>query len=109
MTSDELKAGVGEFVFRALDRFGVAVVMLGVILYFGREAAVALHETLVKPVVKSHVEFLETTRETLTEICEVQKQQANALDELAAGQRSLLDREPTYKTSVIVPAEPPRN
>lgn len=97
--------------FRAIDRFGVPCVVLAAVLYFGREAAIALHDTLVKPVVKSHVEFLETTSETLSEMCEVQKQQARALEELADGQRNLLeDRvEPAYKTSVIIPDELPKN
>jgi hypothetical protein len=48
-------------------------------VYFGREAAVAIHSTVVQPVVKSHVEFLETTSE-------VQQQQARTLEELATGQ-----------------------
>lgn len=109
MTADELKAGLADIAFRALDRFGIPCVLLGVFLWFGREGAMALHETLVKPVVKSHVEFLETTSETLAEICTVQKQQAAALDELADAQRQMMRQEPTYKTSIIVPETPPKN
>ena len=111
MTAEEIRGGLADLTFRALDRFGVPCVVLAVILYFGREAAIALHDTLVRPVVKSHVEFLEATSETLSEMCEVQKQQAQALDDLAEGQRDLLRGrvEPTYKTSVIIPDEFPKN
>jgi hypothetical protein len=77
---------------RVAERFGVPVVLLGVIIWLGREAAITLHGTLVKPVVESHVQFLETTSETLKEISTVQAQQAATLDELAHGQRELRDQ-----------------
>mgnify|MGYP003338195892 FL=1 len=79
-----------DLAFRALDRFGVAVVVLAVLLYFGREAAIALHTTLVKPVVESHIEFLDATRETLSEISHVQQKQAEALQDMAVGQKEIL-------------------
>lgn len=106
MTAEELKNGLVDVVFRALDRFGVPVVMLAVLLYFGREAAVAMHESFVKPIVKGHVEFLEATRETLHEIGEVQRKQADALEDLANGQRDILGamRKET-KAMVAAPAE----
>jgi hypothetical protein len=89
VTAEELKQGVLDTFLRIADRFGVPCVMLAVILYFGREAAVALHGTVVQPVVKSHVDFLEATSETLKEIGHTQQQQAVTLQELSHGQREL--------------------
>lgn len=82
MTGEELKQGVLDTFLRIADRFGVPCVILAVVLYFGREAAIALHSTVVEPVVQSHVEFLESTKETM-------HQQAQTLQELAAGQREI--------------------
>lgn len=92
MTSEELKQGVLDSLLRIAERFGVPVVLLAVIIWLGREAAITLHGSLVEPVVKSHVEFLETTSETLKEISTVQTQQAATLEELAHGQRDLHER-----------------
>lgn len=89
MTADELKQGVLDTFIRIADRFGVPCVILAVVMYFGREAAIALHGTVMQPVVKSHVEFLETTSETLREIGQVQRQQADTLTELSHGQNEL--------------------
>lgn len=79
MTADELKQGTIDTFLRIADRFGVPCVILAAAIYFGREAAVALHSTVIQPVVKSHVQFLETTSD-------VQQQQARTLEELASGQ-----------------------
>ena len=98
MTAEELKQGIVDSLLRVAERFGVPVVLLGVLLYFGREAAIALHGSLVKPVVESHVQFLEQTSETLREISTVQTQQAATLQELAHGQRLLTDRVKTALT-----------
>lgn len=98
MTSDELKQGILDSMLRVAERFGVPVVLLGVIIWLGREAAITLHGTLVKPVVESHVQFLETTSETLKEISTVQTQQAATLDELAHGQRELREK---VKTVIV--------
>lgn len=92
MTADEIKQGVLDSMLRIAERFGVPVVLLGVIIWLGREAAITLHGSLVKPVVESHVQFLETTSETLREISTVQTQQAATLEELAHGQRELRDK-----------------
>ena len=89
MTSQEIKAGLLDAFFKIADRFGVPCVILAFVLYFGREAMVALHTTVLQPVVKSHVEFLDTTSETLREIGQVQQQQAVTLQELSNGQRDL--------------------
>lgn len=107
MTADEIKQGLLDSLMRIAERFGVPVVLLGVIIWLGREAAITLHGTLVKPVVESHVEFLQTTSATLKEISTVQAQQATTLDELAHGQRELREQ---VKTVISRPTDtPPQN
>jgi uncharacterized coiled-coil protein SlyX len=107
MTSEELKQGVLDSMLRIAERFGVPVVLLAVIIWLGREAAITLHGSLVEPVVKSHVEFLETTSETLREISTVQTQQAVTLQELAHGQRELTDKVKTVTAKAV--ETPPQN
>jgi hypothetical protein len=80
---------VYEAFLRIADRFGVACVVLAVVLYFGREAAITLHGSVVEPVIESHVRFLESTQETLKEIGKTQERQAETLQELATGQREI--------------------
>jgi hypothetical protein len=82
VTADELKQGMIDTFIRIADRFGVPCVILAVVLYCGREAAIALHSTVVEPVVKSHVEFLDGAKETMA-------RQAETLQELAHGQREI--------------------
>lgn len=107
MTADEMKQGFLDAALRIAERFGVPVVLLAVLIWLGREAAITLHGTLVKPVVESHVEFLSATRETLTEIGRTQEKQATTLEELARGQRDLGERLRTVK--VTGPDEAPKN
>lgn len=82
MTTDELRQGVLDTFLRIADRFGVPCVILAVVLYFGREAAIAIHRSVVEPVVQSHVEFLESTKKTMAK-------QADTLQELAKGQQEI--------------------
>jgi deoxyribose-phosphate aldolase len=82
MTAEELKQGTIDTLLRIADRFGVPCVILAVVLYFGREAAIALHDSVVEPVVQSHVEFLESTKQTMAK-------QADTLQELAKGQQEI--------------------
>jgi hypothetical protein len=89
MTAEELTQGFIETLVRAADRLGVPCIVLAVVLYFGREAATTLHRSVVEPVVKSHVEFLEATSETLHEIGRTQERQAETLQEIAAGQQKI--------------------
>jgi hypothetical protein len=89
VTAEEIKQSVLDTFLRIADRFGVPCVILAVVMFFGREAAIALHGTVVEPMVKSHVEFLDTTAETLKEIGQVQRQQAMTLQELSHSQREL--------------------
>lgn len=92
MTAEEFRQGALDTFLRIADRFGVPCVILAIVMYFGREAAIALHGTVLEPVVKSHVEFLDTTAETLREIGQVQNRQADTLQELAHGQRELREQ-----------------
>lgn len=78
-----------ETALRIAERFGVPFVLLIALLWMLREAGVSLNGTVVVPIVKSHTEFLDTTRETLTEISHTQKQQAETMQEIADGQREL--------------------
>lgn len=98
VTAEEFKSGAIDTLFKVADRFGVPCVILAVVLYCVREAAIAMHGTVVEPMVKSHVEFLTTTSQTLKEMGKIQEQQAETLDELAHGQRKLNEA----ITSVIV-------
>lgn len=107
MTSEELKQGLVDTLLRVADRFGVPCVILAVIIWFGREASVALHQTLIKPVVESHIEFLDTTSKTLAEIGATQERQVETLEEIAHGQREI--KEGLRTVRVVVPTEPAKN
>lgn len=107
MTAEELKAGLVDTLLKIADRFGVPCVILAVVIWFGREAAVALHTTLIQPVVESHIEFLDATRTTLSEIGATQEKQAETLEEIARGQRDIGERLRTVK--VITPDDEPKN
>lgn len=78
-----------EAAFRVAERFGVPLVLLAILIWFLRDAAVTLHGTVVVPIVKSHTEFLDSTRETLDEIGKTQFKQAETLQEIAAGQQEI--------------------
>ena len=82
------------------ERFGVPVLVLAVLLWFIRDAAVSLNNTVVEPVVHGHVEFLQTTQKTLEGIEETQKASQQTLQEIAIGQRELkhvVDRIPDHQ------------
>jgi len=74
---------------RIAREFGFPCGVLAVLGYWGQLAAVALHATVLVPVVESHTAFLRTTSETLSTLSRAQERQADTLDELAAGQREL--------------------
>jgi hypothetical protein len=57
-----------ESALRVAERFGVPLVLLAVVIWFMRDAAITLHGTVLVPIVKSHTEFLDSTRETLDEM-----------------------------------------
>jgi len=106
MTAEEIKQGVLDAFIRIADRFGVPCVILAVVLYFGREAAIAIHNTVVEPVVQSHVEYLDTTAETLKEIGQAQQQQAKTLDEISRGQAELNS---VVRSVIVSGSEPQEN
>jgi hypothetical protein len=81
--------GFVEAAFRVAERFGVPLVLLAVIIWFARDAAVTLHGTVLVPIVKSHTEFLDSTRETLDEIGKTQFKQAETLQAIASDQREI--------------------
>jgi len=75
--------------FRVAERFGVPVLLLAVMVWFLRDAAVTLHGTVLVPIVKSHTEFLDSTRATLDEIGKTQFKQAETLDAIARDQHEI--------------------
>lgn len=87
--SDKPPQTTAEIAIRVAERFGVPVVLLVILLWMIREAATSLNGTVVVPIVRSHTEFLDTTRETLTEISRTQQTQAVTLQEIAEGQKEL--------------------
>lgn len=87
--SEKAPQTTAEIGLRVAERFGVPVVLLVALLWMIREAATSLNGTVVVPIVQSHTEFLDTTRETLTEISRTQNQQASTMKELAENQREL--------------------
>jgi hypothetical protein len=78
-----------EFFLGIADRFGVPCLILAAVLWMIRDAGLALHSTVLVPVVQSHTKFLDVTQETLKEIGKAQDKQADTLQELANGQRDL--------------------
>jgi hypothetical protein len=87
--TDETKQTLVELGLRVAERFGVPVVILAAMMLLAREAATTAHTTVILPIIKSHTEFLEATRTTLTEIGKTQQQQAVTLQEIAVGQREI--------------------
>ena len=83
-TSDVIDVGI-----RIAREFGFPVVMVCILLFGLREAATALHHTVVVPVVESHSAFLKQTTATLEGLGRSQEQQAETLREIAGGQREL--------------------
>jgi hypothetical protein len=71
-----------DSIVRVGERFGVPVMILAVFIWMARELATSLHGTVVMPLVKSHTEYLDSTRETLGEIANTQMSQAETLKEL---------------------------
>ena len=92
---------------RIAERFGVPVVLLAVLVWFLRDAAVTLHGTVLVPIVQSHTEFLDSTRSTLDEIGNTQFKQAETLQEIAAGQREI--KQAVVKKTGAAISEAPQN
>lgn len=75
---------ISETLVKVAERFGVPVVLLGVVIWLGREAAITIHTTIVTPVVESHTQFIET-------ICEQSKQQTAAMESQAGAFKELAE------------------
>jgi hypothetical protein len=84
MSSELIEIGI-----RAAREFGFPCLVLAVLLWLVREAAHALHRTVLVPVVDAHSSFLRQTTATLEGLGRTQEQQAETLQELAAGQREI--------------------
>ncbi len=78
-----------EIVLRTAREFGVPFIFLVAIMWLIREAAHAMHRTVVIPVVEAHSTFLRQTTATLDGLGRTQERQAETLAELAAGQREI--------------------
>jgi hypothetical protein len=72
-----------DLVLKAAERFGVPVVLLCVFLWMARETAIAVHQTIVAPVVTSHTKFIDTISEQSKQQTEAMQKQADAFHELA--------------------------
>lgn len=83
-TSDKIDVGI-----RLLREFGFPCFVLCVVGWWVHMAAIAIHNTVVVPVISSHSEFLSATSETLKTLGETQERQAEALHDLAEGQREI--------------------
>lgn len=75
---------LSEAILKIAERFGVPVVLLGIAIWLGREAAITIHATVVTPVVESHTAFIET-------ICEQAKQQTKAMESQAGAFKELAE------------------
>ena len=80
---------IKETAFAIAEKFGVPCVILAAFLWMAREAAVSVHKTVVIPMVESHTEFLDSTRDTLDRMCTTQERQEETLEELATGQNDI--------------------
>ena len=85
MTHEEVKSTLTS----VAEKFGVPCVILAAFMWMAREAAVSVHKTVVVPMVESHTEFLDSTRDTLDRMCTTQERQEETLEELAAGQSDI--------------------
>ncbi len=83
-TRDVVDVGI-----KLLREFGFPCLVLCVIGWWGQMAAVAIHETVLVPVVDSHTTFLKATSDTLATLSKAQERQADTLEELAAGQNEI--------------------
>lgn len=85
------RAALLDSILKFGTHLGVPVLVLGVLLWMAREAGVALYSTAVVPLVEAHADFLDSTKHTLQEIGESQKQQAATMREIVEGQKELAE------------------
>ena len=89
MPDESKPASTYDFFLGIADRFGVPCLILAAMLWMIRDAGMALHVTVLQPIVQSHTKFLDSTQETLREIGKAQDKQADTMQELANGQRDI--------------------
>lgn len=83
--TDETK----QTILDGLFRLGAPCIILAALLWMLREAAWSVHTTVVLPVVKSHTEYLDATRQTLDGIEKTQQQQAVTMERIVSGQEEI--------------------
>lgn len=83
--TDQTRQSIIDGVFR----LGAPCIILAALLWMMREAAMGINATVLVPVVKSHTEFLDATRQTLDGIEKTQQQQAETMQKIADGQQEL--------------------
>jgi len=88
MTTDQRQTLIDSGL-KVAKELGVPVVMLAVVVYLFREAAMTVHTTVVTPVVESHTQFLETMQETMREMSHTDEKTADTLHEIAEGQQRI--------------------
>jgi len=88
--ADEVKAATTyEFLLGIADRFGVPCLILAAVLWMIRDAGMALHQTVVVPVVQAHTKFLDKTEEALDTIGKSQEKAADTMQAIATGQQRI--------------------
>jgi hypothetical protein len=99
-----------DVILRFGERFGVPCLILAAVLWMLRETATSLHSTVIVPIVQGHTQFLESTEETLREIGRTQEKQAETMQEIAAGQRTIervmVGKPATERTVTVKQVEP---
>ena len=101
-TKDRAELGI-----KLLREFGFPCIVLCVLGWWGQLAAVALHETVLVPVVESHTTFLKATSDTLATLSQAQERQAETLEELAQGQTVIQQAIGARQGAAGVPAASP--
>lgn len=72
-----------EILLKVAERFGVPVMVLAVFLFLTREAAIAIHGTIIEPVVASHQKFIDVVSEQTKAQTDAMHEQAAAFSKLA--------------------------
>jgi hypothetical protein len=89
MTRDEF--GKWDIAIKVAREFGFPTLVLCVVGWWVHLAAVSIHSTVMVPVIKSHTDFLEVTRETLKGVGATQERQAKTLSEINQNQREIVE------------------
>lgn len=74
---------ISSVVFKGIDRFGVSVVLLFVFIYLAHQFAIAVHHTIVEPMVTANIRFLEKLTEQIDNQTDAMSEQARAFRSLS--------------------------